>query len=330
MVNELAQRAGLVLTECQELCQDKFQHYQSTGFRNQSKSFHTKSGLVHRFEPSLPIEHNIHQFYDQLNTRLFENELNETVNRFVHPFVEFKHQLGNRLAKLLDVRLVLDDPNKNLETLTCFSVFKLSDQVCSEIDESIIEIKYFDYELNLVLSTKQVNKIDQFKSILASMLHGLVHIEDNQDAAVCRIDLVELFVKVFNLSDRRLLFTNDKRNYVRNETISINEIKPSLALRQNVVETSKWTHDLSFWCNETTNHEFDLQSFLTTIRDSCGQMIRHVKLLDRYKCEKTNRLAYCWRFFYESCDRALSWTDSTQIQYFIRDELTSRNNLILR
>jgi len=49
-VNEIAQKCGLILTECVPLCEEKFQSYVSTGFRSQNKSFRTKSGLVHKFE----------------------------------------------------------------------------------------------------------------------------------------------------------------------------------------------------------------------------------------------------------------------------------------
>jgi hypothetical protein len=50
IINELAQKCGLILTECTPLSEENFQRYVSTGFRSQNKSFRTKSGLVHKFE----------------------------------------------------------------------------------------------------------------------------------------------------------------------------------------------------------------------------------------------------------------------------------------
>lgn len=70
IINELGNNCGLILTECVKLNEEKFTFYKSTGFRSQSKSFVTKSGLIHKFENSLSLPNASYKFK---NSFIIEN-----------------------------------------------------------------------------------------------------------------------------------------------------------------------------------------------------------------------------------------------------------------
>lgn len=76
-INEIAQKNGFILTDCYEFKSDDFDYYKSTGFRNQHKAFRTESGLVHKFQLSLPlddtydlhVDHPINELERQMNIK---------------------------------------------------------------------------------------------------------------------------------------------------------------------------------------------------------------------------------------------------------------------
>ena len=152
-INELAQECGYILTDCYLLDAREFYSYQSTGFRNQGKSFHIESGLVHKFELSLKL-------YDQNeNNKIFDNILSDYLkkhnffvenelyyqnefdkkdgkNKIIHPFVQLKFLLANYLKKEL---------NKNVN----FIIKKIHNQKINMNDIMKLEDSFYLGKINL-------------------------------------------------------------------------------------------------------------------------------------------------------------------------------------
>lgn len=94
-INQLAQQNGFVLTACDEFQPAAFECYTSSGFRSQSKSFSVRDALVHKFQPSLPIDIYKCSVIDHFNR--FSRVLN-SVDVIKHPFVQLRDFLAAYLS----------------------------------------------------------------------------------------------------------------------------------------------------------------------------------------------------------------------------------------
>ena len=125
-INQIAQHAGLILTECYPLCPQRFACYASTGFRSQAKSFRVENALVHKFEPSLPLATAADTLAWRCSQFLLDNERRMAGSSFVHPLVELKYRLVDELKASAPHRRVVivnddDDASVNGSTITCMS-----------------------------------------------------------------------------------------------------------------------------------------------------------------------------------------------------------------
>jgi len=147
-------------------------------------------------------------------------------------------------------------------------------------------------------------------------------IEENENELICCLDSGFILCHVVELSDERLLYSNDKRALVKCEAGEFDfKVRPFIA------EPTRCRHDVSFWCELDS---FDLNAFLDTIRDTSPEC-RTVQLLNTFYSEERSecKQALCFRLIYEPCDRALCWKMSTQIQDVLREKLSLRNKFIL-
>jgi hypothetical protein len=371
IVNDLANRNGYVLTDCTPLDEQKFPIYKSTGFRSQGKSFQTKSGLVHRFEPSLPIDFstqtdvenqnlvNLEARFNKLNDFFIKNDSdysskdrNNNLSEFiVHPFVEFKHLYCSKLARALQTNLNLIEDNPTFTKSTDGIRTSLIDSMDQLEAKNLLKVDAINCLAGLVLSLplkkqpvlKSLDLVEDFKfelMIVASSLSIInealqlagefgnkqpqirfIRHAESRTHVTAVIEFTGFFTNFYELTDSRLLFSNDKRSYYR----TVNGDPFTYGVRAFAVERCQWQHDVSFWVEKNS---FDYRDFLDTVRDSCAVLVRHIQLIDEYN--ESDRTAFCFRLFYESCDRALSWSTTTQVQYFLRDRLAARNKFVLR
>jgi hypothetical protein len=389
IVNYLAQKCQFLLTKCEKLNEDDFHFYKSTGFRSQGKSFCTKSGLVHKFEPSFPHDFDIDSILEseknnqentlphmsRFNARFLrleeffkqnERESNDLRNNkntnseanlhfIIHPFVEFKKLLVDHLEKSSNLRvkcvknnpselmnechinslfekflkLEVDDlPSKDSINIFSGLIVKRANATLDSHPQTELNCLEFQLLIHFENGTHLINEIRKSLKVFFDSFSckDFYAIEEVGDKFQCKIDLTEFFKQYFNISDKRLLFTNDKRNFDKQLNTNNEKFCLSYKICPFVIETCKWTHDLSFWCDKNFNYN----EFLDTIRDSCFDLVRKIELIDKYEDKLSNRRALCFRFFYESCDRSLNWSKTTQIQYFLRHRLTTQNKLELR
>lgn len=411
-VLQIAAKHGLILTQCYEYDESRFNAYKSTGFRNQSKSFATQSGLVHKFELSLPIlpllSINVSNFQSHFleKSMFFIQNCIASNQSTIHPLNQISKIIAHNLSKStrIDMNLIQDKLKFNLKHSDS-NQFGIVDQ--SLIEHFQIELpteeKYFlrnsildsfnflnkiDNYINifsgLAASSRQVTScfqaIEQLNninhetlihfssteptftasaeqiraslvSILRSMLgnkaisesNGLVCVDtsNNQARQLARINVdlakqefiavVEtslLATVLYDLKDERLLYSDDERNFV--PSINSNNSELTRLIKPFSIENVKWHHDISFWYDPI---EFNYTQFIDTVNETCLGLVKSVRLLETYEepvAENCKRYAVCFRLEYVSCDRAISWNDSVQLQYSLRDKVKLFNKIILR
>lgn len=131
---------------------------------------------------------------------------------------------------------------------------------------------------------------------------------------------------VFDLTDERLLYSEDKRVFVP----ALNGIFKTV-VRPYSIGNLRWLHDISFWYDPGT---FKFKWFVDCVRNNCMGLVRSIEFLEEYREKKADsgesRHAACLRLVYESCDRALGWEQSSQIQLRFRDCLQRFDGVLLR
>ena len=156
----------------------------------------------------------------------------------------------------------------------------------------------------------------------------LFRIKTTQNEFICELDASYLCLLVNCLDDKRLLYSNDRRNFKADSFL----FKPFL------IQTTSYTHDLCFWYNK---NEFDKKKFFNLIRDLSFNQIRKVILVDdnlkkvnlKYKNDfddDENIYSAFYRFIYETYDTALDFDTARYIQDSIREQIKLKLNLIPR
>jgi hypothetical protein len=407
---QLAAKNGLILTQCYEYDQTKFESYTSTGFRNQSKSFATQSGLVHKFELSLLISlvpsisisnfkkgfleksdffiqnnassnlstiHPINQISQTIAKSLFQStniELN-----LIHDELKFNltHSESNQYivdsslvkyfqidlptnqqyflrSSLLDSLNFLNKVNNSLNVISGlvvnnrnFSSFQTIKQLNNINHETLIHFSSSDQNFFTLSQTIRTSIATILKNILykikINQIGDLITIESsnnqvehlacininlNRQELTAVINTSLLATVLFGLEDKRLLYSDDERNFI------LSSIEDSIGLTRIIkpfsIENVKWFHDISFWYDPD---EFNYAQFIDTINETCLNLVKSVRMLEKYEeigAENSKRYAICFRLEYESCDKALSWNDSVQLQYSLRDKIKLFNKIILR
>jgi hypothetical protein len=141
----------------------------------------------------------------------------------------------------------------------------------------------------------------------------IMTIIENPENLVCEVDLGRMCLIQSNETDKRLLYSNDRR------------IVSDKCVKQLMVQTSTHRHDISFWHKPDS---FDFYEFYDVIRDVCGSLVSKVELIDSYR--ELDKCSSCFRIFYESCDCALSFSQSSSLQLNLRERLAQKMHLVMR
>lgn len=375
---QLAADNGFILTDCYVYNQDKFDYYKSTGFRSQSKSFLTKSGLVHKLELSLPPGDDtisLSNFnYLQKSFKFiqnFDHPLNKLARMISNDLHDFTHVKLNVLNDCLSLNLTKTETNFKISK-DLLDYFKLNESQCylrsSLVDilnnlntdsnclnvlnglvykrdnyslfETVEQVNNIEHELLIYYKSQNESfdqNLSQIKQCLTQLVENLLktckknyhldkifHFEINaqKQELIILVRTSLLGMLLFDLNDKRLLYSDDLRVIIQNENQNLNLAK---SIRAYSVENPKWYHDLSFWFDPS---QFDYNEFIRVVRDTCFDSVKSVRMLDLYTEE--SRQAVCLRLEYESVDRALSWKQTVNLQYKLRDNLKSFNKLVLR
>ena len=173
-----------------------------------------------------------------------------------------------------------------------------------------------------------VESKDPNKYMLYDLLNKCKLAEINELKNICILDASAFASRIFKLKDGRTLYTDDKRNFVINETYPDAQFffNFKYIIFEFSLENTLHVHDISFWHEK----DFCLNSFLNTIRDVSFNLVKSVTLIDIYTDKLSDRHSRCYRLIYQSCDRSLSHSCTTTLQNNLRDRLVVRNNLNLR
>lgn len=214
---------------------------------------------------------------------------------------EYKYKL------LLHIKLMISENNENF-------VNKLKVSIISTLfykfllnyyqNKDSLEIENVNFKNSNEILYKVNDKI--LFSLSVKRVNGYVEL-------VFELNCCYLCLLVNNLIDKRILYSNDKRNFVIN----------SLKFKPFLLQTTVYTHDICFWYDKLT---FDKQKFLRIIRENCFDYIRFVKFIEDYEkpdCESDDRFKHSafYRFIYESYDCALDFDYSNSVQNKLRERL---------
>jgi len=208
-------------------------------------------------------------------------------------FIEEIPTINNSLESILDLNrikyLVLVKHKTSFDRINSDELLKFHKKLNSE----------------LYLFIKRLSKIETSGKYLK------VETIDTEFTAC--IDVSLLLKNIFNLDDERLLFSDDKRVLLKNTSSSgLNVIKAFS------IQNSKWIHDISFWYDP---NDFNFPQFVQLIKVCCMGYVRSIELLNKYLDISSGNKAVCFRFVYQSCDRALSWDATSEIQIRFRERL---------
>ena len=133
------------------------------------------------------------------------------------------------------------------------------------------------------------------------------------------IGLERLAMKLFDIKDIRLFWSNDERFHKQFKNDEIIKFKPY----------SKYPacyKDFSFFLNE----QFNENDFFELIRSIAGDLVEDVKCVDTFTNKKTGKTSKCFRILFRHFDKNLSNEEINVYQAEIRKKLVDTMNLELR
>ncbi|XP_053546385.1 ferredoxin-fold anticodon-binding domain-containing protein 1 [Bombina bombina] len=158
--------------------------------------------------------------------------------------------------------------------------------------------------ISTAFSNQVVGSINKIEPQQIDINFGLIFMTLN-------LDLMSMCL--LNIPDWQMLWTLDERFIQQYD-------KRQLKLFQTIsLYPPCYTHDVSFWVGE--DEEFDeLEFHSLALRVSKGT-VTNIQLKDRFEDSQVGRISLCYRLTYQSCDRALSYEVTSQMQLLLREEL---------
>ncbi|KAI9502177.1 phenylalanyl-tRNA synthetase alpha subunit, mitochondrial [Coemansia spiralis] len=133
--------------------------------------------------------------------------------------------------------------------------------------------------------------------------------------------LERLAMLLFGIPDIRLFWSTDPRFTSQFSPGRINAFKP-------FSRHPSCTKDVSFWLPSIGNfHENDLMDL---VRETAGDLVEDVKLIDSFTHPKTGKTSHCYRINYCSMDRNVTNDEINLIQEQVRDQMVKQLGVTLR
>jgi hypothetical protein len=133
---------------------------------------------------------------------------------------------------------------------------------------------------------------------------------------VCELDLSGLCLILSSETDKRLIYSDDRRL-----------ISDGHKVKQLIIQTVQYKHDISFWYD--TDQPIDCRDLYDVVRDVCGSLVKTIDLID-LGFTRMDKSSSCFRLVYESCDTALSFKQTNVLQNELRENLKQRLDLVIR
>ncbi|XP_062994963.1 ferredoxin-fold anticodon-binding domain-containing protein 1 [Elgaria multicarinata webbii] len=144
----------------------------------------------------------------------------------------------------------------------------------------------------------------------------------DREIVCASLNLDLLAMQACGIFDWRMLWTSDKRFLNRFAGGRLGPFK-SISLYP-----PSYVHDLSFWVPEP--ERFNEAQLHTIARCVSGETVVSVQLLDSFLHPDTAQISLCYRFTYQSCDKALSRQQVAAMQMKLREEIRRGLHVTLR
>ncbi|KAJ1666168.1 phenylalanyl-tRNA synthetase alpha subunit, mitochondrial [Coemansia sp. RSA 1813] len=133
--------------------------------------------------------------------------------------------------------------------------------------------------------------------------------------------LERLAMLLFGIPDIRLFWSTDPRFTEQFLPGQINTFRP-------FSRHPSCTKDVSFWLPSTGGfHENDVMDL---VRETAGDLVEGVKLIDSFTHPKTGKTSHCYRINYCSMDRNVTNEEINEIQEKVRDRMVRQLGVTLR
>ncbi|TPX44122.1 phenylalanine---tRNA ligase [Synchytrium endobioticum] len=140
------------------------------------------------------------------------------------------------------------------------------------------------------------------------------------------LGLERIGMPLFNIPDIRLFWSTDPRITDQfKHPISSTEPFPKF---QSFSKYPACYKDVSFWLREGT--DVPCNEVMEIVRDSGGDLIEDVTLIDQFQHPKTRRHSQCFRINYRSLDRTLTNEECDAIHEIVRSKLVDQYSVDLR
>jgi phenylalanyl-tRNA synthetase alpha chain len=134
------------------------------------------------------------------------------------------------------------------------------------------------------------------------------------------LGLERLAMRLFDIPDIRLFWSQDPRFIEQFRAGSINKFKP-------FSKHPACFKDISFWLNTP---DFHSNNFFELVREIAGDLAEDVQLVDQFTHPKTQRRSLCYRINYRSMDRTLTNEEIDALQGRLRERLPAVFSVELR
>ncbi|EGC29472.1 hypothetical protein DICPUDRAFT_8076, partial [Dictyostelium purpureum] len=153
----------------------------------------------------------------------------------------------------------------------------------------------------------------------------------NERAWAFGIGLERLAMILFNIPDIRLFWTQDKRflsqfDNVDKDPNNLTNIDIKNVQFQPFSKYPSCFKDVSFWISD----DFHENKFYEFVRETCGDLVEKVDLVDNFHNKKSNKTSHCYRIQYRSMERNLTNNEIDEIQLKLRNQVEVALNVKLR
>jgi len=133
------------------------------------------------------------------------------------------------------------------------------------------------------------------------------------------LGLERLAMILFKIPDIRYFWSDDERFKNQFVTGEIIEFKPYSSY-------PPMTRDIAFWTDDTFAHN----NFCEIVRETGGDLVENVSLVDEFVHPKTGRASKCYRIIYRSNDKTLTSEEINEIQESVKNITIDKLNVEIR
>lgn len=309
--------------------------HQSQLLREQEKAF-LVTGDVYRRDTIDAVHYPV--FHQMEGVKVFKDKVNLAIDG--KPFDEtIDYYEDNNYKQLQSVKDVEKDLKQSLESM-----------IRSVIGQDL-QVRWIDayFPFTSPSFEMEIYFQGQWLEVLGC---GVVHPSimnncglSNDRAWAFGIGLERLAMILFNIPDIRLFWTEDNRFHNQfkgvDKSISTSSSSSSSSSSSTLSDIdikgvqfqqfSKYPScfkDVSFWLEDEGN--FHENKFYEFVRESCGDLVERVDLVDNFTNKKLNKTSHCYRIYYRSMDRNLTNEEIDILQFNLREKLENHLSVKLR